>query len=47
MLFGLEPYDAVTLTAAAVLLGLVGFGASYLPALRASRVDPVIALRDE
>jgi putative ABC transport system permease protein len=47
VLFGVEPSDPLTLTAAALILGLVSFAACYLPARRASRVDPVVALADE
>jgi len=47
MLFGLKPYDPVTLTLAAVLLALVALAASYLPAWKASRLNPTEALREE
>ena len=47
MLFGLKPYDPLTLALAAVLLALVALAASYLPALRASRLNPTEALREE
>jgi putative ABC transport system permease protein len=46
-LFGVKPHDPATLVAVgAVVLG-VGFLACYLPAWRASRVDPTVALRYE
>jgi putative ABC transport system permease protein len=47
LLFGTSPTDAVTFAAVATLLVVVAAGASLVPALRASRVDPLIALRDE
>ena len=47
LLFGMEGYDAPVVGIVAVLLGLVAFGAGYIPALRASRVDPMQALRWE
>jgi predicted permease len=47
MLYGLRPYDPVTLAAAVVLLGAIGLAASYAPARRAAALEPMIALRDE
>jgi putative ABC transport system permease protein len=47
LLFGLKPYDAVTFLVAIGLLAAVALGASYVPAHRASTLDPTIALRDE
>jgi putative ABC transport system permease protein len=47
LLFGVQPTDPSTLTAAAAILGSVAIAACYLPARRASRVDPVIALAEE
>jgi putative ABC transport system permease protein len=47
LLFGLEPGDPATILMAAVSLGGVAVLASYVPARRASRVDPTIALRQE
>jgi ABC-type antimicrobial peptide transport system permease subunit len=47
LLFGLPPGDPATLAAAAAGLGLVAMLASYLPALRASRLEPTEALREE
>jgi predicted permease len=45
MLIRVTPTDPVTLAAAALLLGLVGLAASYVPALRATRIEPMQALR--
>lgn len=47
MLYGLKPYDPVTLGFAIVLLAAVALVASYGPALRASRLDPMDALRED
>jgi putative ABC transport system permease protein len=47
VLFGVQPNDVATLAGAAVLLGLVAVVACYLPARRASHVDPVVALAEE
>jgi ABC-type antimicrobial peptide transport system permease subunit len=47
LLFGLTPQDPLTLLSAVVLLAIVGMLAGYVPARRASQVDPVIALRRE
>ncbi len=46
-LFGVPPHDAVSFTAAALLLGGAAALASYIPARRVARVDPVAALRAE
>jgi ABC-type antimicrobial peptide transport system permease subunit len=47
MLFGVGPTDVVTYTAAALGLGSVALLATYLPARRAARMDPVAALRSD
>jgi putative ABC transport system permease protein len=47
LLFGLTPNDPATLVMAALGLGAVALVASYVPARRASRLEPTIALREE
>jgi len=47
LLFGLQPADPMTLTFAIALMFAVGVLASYIPAQRATRVDPMVALRQE
>ena len=46
LLFGLHPSDPVTLAAAAAALTAVAALASYVPAVRASRLEPTVALRE-
>ena len=47
LLFGVAPLDAVSLVGAALLLVGASIAASYLPARRAMRVDPLATLRAE
>ena len=46
-LYGVPARDFLTLGAAAILLAIVALAAGWLPARRASRVDPILALRQE
>jgi putative ABC transport system permease protein len=46
LLYGLEPRDPTTLVGAAVVLGIVGAAAGWIPAFRASRIDPAAVLRE-
>ncbi len=46
-LFGIEPYDPMTLAAAIVLMGMIAALAGYLPARRAAHIDPMVALRQD
>ena len=46
-LFDLSAHDPLALAAAAVFLGIIALAAGYLPARRATRVDPMLALRYE
>jgi ABC-type antimicrobial peptide transport system permease subunit len=46
-LWGVPWYDPATLLSVIALLTSVGLGASYLPSIRATRVDPAICLRHE
>jgi putative ABC transport system permease protein len=47
LLFGIAPLDPLTFAAVPILLAAVAFVASYIPARRATRIDPTVALRYE
>ena len=47
VLFGVTPIDPAALAGAALVLGIVSVAACYIPARRASQVDPVVALAQE
>jgi ABC-type antimicrobial peptide transport system permease subunit len=46
LLYNVQPGDPITFVAVAILFIGIAFLACYFPALRATKVDPVIALRD-
>jgi ABC-type antimicrobial peptide transport system permease subunit len=45
LLFGIEPHDPATLAGVSLVMAVVGILACWIPALKASRIDPGIALR--
>jgi predicted permease len=45
LLFGVTPHDPVTLIGVAVMMAAIGISACWIPARRASRIDPAIAMR--
>jgi putative ABC transport system permease protein len=47
LIFGLQFYDAAVIIVAILTLSVAATAASYIPALRASRIDPAEALRSE
>ena len=47
LLFEVNPLDLLSFSAAVALLAILSIGASLLPAWRASRVDPIIAMQSE
>jgi ABC-type antimicrobial peptide transport system permease subunit len=47
ILFGVDPHDPLLLGLAALLLGSIAVAASWWPASRALKVDPLVALRTE
>lgn len=47
LLYGLEPWDPMSIAMAAGALGLVSLLAAWIPARRASRLAPTVALRAE
>jgi putative ABC transport system permease protein len=47
MLFGMSPHDPLSIGAALIVLAIVTLCAAYVPAQRAARIDPIVALREE
>jgi predicted permease len=45
LLFGIAPHDPATFLAVAVIMAAIGIGACWIPAARAARIDPAIAMR--
>jgi ABC-type antimicrobial peptide transport system permease subunit len=45
LLYGVAPYDPMTLGTVAVLMAAIGIGACWLPARRAAKIDPNLAIR--
>ncbi len=45
LLFGVSPHDPVTLGIVALIMAVVGTGACWIPAIRAARIEPAVALR--
>ncbi len=45
LLFGVAPHDPVTLAGVTLLMTAIGLAACWLPALRAARIDPAVAIR--
>lgn len=46
LLYGVTPFDPLTLSLTILVLGLSGMVACLIPALRAARVNPIVALRE-
>jgi ABC-type antimicrobial peptide transport system permease subunit len=47
MLFGIAPLDGLTLGSVTLLLLAITVAAAWIPARRAARIDPMVALREE
>jgi predicted permease len=45
LLFGVEPHDPVTFVVVGLMMAAIGIGACWIPAVRAARIDPAIAMR--
>jgi ABC-type antimicrobial peptide transport system permease subunit len=45
LLFDVAPHDPITFVGVAVMMAVIGIVACWIPALRAARIDPAIAMR--
>ena len=47
LLIGVSPFDVTSYAAVIAFLGVIAFVACYIPALRAAKVNPTVAMREE
>ena len=47
LIFGVKPHDPIVFTGITLLIALIAMGASWIPARRAARIEPMVALHDQ